>query len=277
MMKNRKKYVLILGTLILLLTGCGKSDDEERDSFQSIDSVLETDVNTYDNHEKQIKKKVHNKDESNTASPKVVVIDPGHASSRTTDYEPVGPGAQETKMASVIGTRGVSTGVYEYERVLQISLLLREELQNRGYQVIMTKANEDEVLSNIQRAQIANDVNADAFLRIHADASDNSLDNGAMAMCITPDNPFVPLMYESSRMLADCVIDQYCRSTGFQNNGVVETDSMTGNNWSQVPCILLELGYMTNTDDDQRLASADVQTAIVRGIADGLDLYFTGK
>lgn len=278
-----KKIVL---AAMLLAMACSLSGCSGR-----TDAVAEGTVNSYMVLDEQPsepsettapRKKGKKETPSETVSPsvtpvsqgKTIVIDPGHAATRTTDYEPVGPGAQEQKMASVIGTRGVSTGVYEFERVLEISKLIRDELRNRGYQVIMTKESNEEVLSNIQRAQIANDAHADAFLRIHADASEDAGDSGAMAMCITADNPYIPSMYSSSRLLADSVLSAYCASTGFTNRGVEETDSMTGNNWSEVPCILLEMGYMTNAGDDLQLASPEIQQAIARGVADGLDHYF---
>lgn len=272
---------------MVLLTGCLSSCAGRSQALPSVPSQLNlTEPSSTPAQEKvrnrDEKKQEHRQDSEKTVSdttpepsePRVIVLDPGHAATRTTDYEPVGPGAQETKMASVIGTRGVVTGVYEFARVLEISKLLREELLLRGYQVIMTKETNEEVLSNIQRAQIANGVHADAFLRIHADASEIASDTGAMAMCITESNPYVPQMYRLSRILADDVLAEYCAATCLTNRGVTETDEMTGNNWSEVPCILMELGYMTNPDDDRFLASAEGQTAVVQGIANGLDRYF---
>lgn len=282
-MKKTFLVVLIIVVQSLLLVGCSSNEDIDTtatmDSYIVLDEEPPESLNTF-----TPRKKDKNEQPRESTSPiptpvsqeKIIVIDPGHAATRTTDYEPVGPGAQEKKMASVIGTRGVSTGIYEFERVLEISKLIRDELQNRGYEVIMTKESNEEVLSNIQRAQIANSAHADAFLRIHADASEDAGDSGAMAMCITPNNPYIPSLYSSSRFLAETVLSAYCASTGFTNRGIEETDSMTGNNWSEVPCILLELGYMTNSSDDLQLASPAIQQAIARGVADGLDNYFRG-
>lgn len=283
--KRKKLMVLILSSILMTgsLSSCaGRSHDLTSVSSQQDLTELSSSETQRKKPYDATREQKHRQESWETVpqqsmelkESKVIVLDPGHAATRTTDYEPVGPGAQETKMASVIGTRGVVTGVYEFARVLEISKLLREELLLRGYQVIMTKETNEEVLSNIQRAQIANGVHADAFLRIHADASEIASDTGAMAMCITESNPYVPQMYRLSRILADDVLAEYCAATCLTNRGVTETDEMTGNNWSEVPCILMELGYMTNPDDDRFLASAEGQAAVVQGIANGLDRYF---
>ena len=96
-----------------------------------------------------------------------------------------------------------------------------------------------------------------------------------MTICQTPSNPYNGALYEKSHALAECVLEEYVAATGARKEYVWETDSMSGINWAQVPCTIVEMGYMTNPDEDQRMASEDYQNLIVTGIANGIDRYMT--
>ena len=204
----------------------------------------------------------------------LVVIDAGHQQKGNSEKEPIGPGASEVKAKVSSGTTGVATGLPEYQLNLKVALLLEEILIERGYDVLQVRTTHEVNISNSERAAVANKAGADAFIRIHANGSENASVNGVMTLCQTPSNPYNGQVYGESRRLSDCVLDAFAEKTGAKKQRVWETDTMSGINWAMVPTTIVEMGYMSNAEEDQKMADEGYQKLMAEGMADGIDRYF---
>lgn len=212
---------------------------------------------------------------SNVGGGRMIVIDAGHQQTANEEKEPIGPAATETKVKATPGNTGVSTGIAEYDLTLQIAKKLETELTARGYNVKMIRTSNDVDISNATRAEYANNLNAEAVIKIHANGSTDNTATGVMTVCQTSSNPYNAGIYDKCKDLATDVLSGLLASTGAKSDGIWETDSMSGINWSTVPVTIVEVGYITTASEEALLVTDDYQNKIVKGIADGLDTYVT--
>jgi N-acetylmuramoyl-L-alanine amidase len=203
----------------------------------------------------------------------VIVIDAGHQARGMSDTEPIGPGADEQKAKVTAGTQGSLTGLAEHELNLRVALALRDVLVTEGYTVVMVRETAEVEISNAERAQLANRVGAHVNIRIHANGDANTAIKGAMTVCQTPSNPYNADIYEECRALSDAVLESFCASTGIDAFKVWETDTMTGTNWASVPTTIIEMGFMTNAEDEAVLAANDFAAKAAEGLANGIAAY----
>ena len=206
-----------------------------------------------------------------------VVIDPGHDLRANAATEPIGPGSSTRKIKDGGGTRGVVSGLTEAEVNLRVSLRLRSLLERAGVRVVMTRTQTAGTsIGNAARARIANESHAALFLRIHADGSTDPRARGTHTLHPALRAGWTDDVYVSSKRAARVVQLNLVRALGFPDRGLQERPDFTGFNWADVPVILVELGFMTNPNEDRLLATPAYQRRAALGLCRGT-LRFLGR
>jgi N-acetylmuramoyl-L-alanine amidase len=136
----------------------------------------------------------------------------------------------------------------------------------------MTKTDNSVSLGNIDRAKVGNDANADLVIRIHADGSDNTASKGALMMVPSASSVYTKGIYGESYRCGKIIFDTLIKEVGMSGRGVQQYSDMTGFNWSKVPVMIIETGFLTNPDEDRLLSSNAYEDKIANGLADGIAL-----
>ena len=113
-----------------------------------------------------------------------------------------------------------------------------------------------------------NALEVDLVLRIHCDGAENRSKHGIALYCSRSNS----IAGESYRA-AECILPRVCEATGASSNGIVSNDNYTGQNWSTVPCIMVECGFMSNPDEDRLLNDENYQWKLAAGLTDGIIDY----
>jgi N-acetylmuramoyl-L-alanine amidase len=214
---------------------------------------------------------------ASTAAPVVVVIDPGHDLRANPATEPIGPGSATRKIKDGGGTRGAVSGLSEAELNLRVALRLRPLLERAGVRVVLTRTRTaGRSIGNVARARIANRARAALFLRIHADGSTDRSVRGTHTLLPSLREGWTDDIYSESRRAARILQRELMRSLGFPDRGLQERSDFTGFNWSDVPVVLVEMGFMTNPTEDRLLATQAYQRRAALGLCRGT-LRFLGR
>ena len=278
--------ITLVALIVSVLTNAAYNKQKEKSCLaekEEKEKVLELKKNTEDDFAQKATKETNSQDdESQIAEPLtldkeiLIAIDPGHQASEVdmSALEPNAPDSSVMKAKCTTGTSGKYSGLPEFQLNMDISLQLRDELERRGYQVLLVRENNQTAISNAERAVKASDAGADVYIRIHANGDSDANVQGALAIISTKNNPYVGHLYDESYKLAADILKGYLAETKFQDRGVIETDTMTGINWSKIPVMIMEMGFMSNQHDDVKMADSKFQKKMVKGLADGIDIYY---
>lgn len=198
----------------------------------------------------------------------VLCLDPGHGVTDASASERMSPLSQETKPAYVSGAEG--DGQTEEELNLAVAELARAELEARGAQVVMTRQDHTATVSNQQRASIANEAHVDLCIRIHADGAESSQPSGMSMQVPAGDLLGTPSIEQPSAQAAQIILQAVTQQTGAVSRGLTPRSDLTGFNWSEVPCILLEMGFLSNVQENEQLKQQEYRQNIAVGIANGV-------
>lgn len=182
---------------------------------------------------------------------KTIVIDPGHGG---TDPGAISP-----------------NGIKEKDVNLPLALKAQISLEALGYDVIMTRS-DDTTLALKDRVNIANRNNADIFVSIHHNSTLNSAINGLEVL-------YCPRDLGDSKMdeqypLAESVSKAILANTGGIDRGIFQRPKLKVIRETYMPAILVEVGYLSNAEDEARILDGNYQNSVVQGIVNGIQNYF---
>ncbi len=174
----------------------------------------------------------------------IIVIDPGHGG----------------------GKNGASISGYREKDInLSVTMKLKELLDREpGVKVYYTRLDDSDI-SLKDRADLANDVNADFFLSIHAN-SYWALRTGAVTLYTDKGFKDRPDSYD----LAKIIHEDYVSGTEFVDKVITERDDIYVLKYTKMPSVLLELGFMSNPSDLTLLVDQAHQVRMAAAILDGI-------
>ena len=190
-----------------------------------------------------------------------IFLDPGHGGSD--------PGA-------------ISGGVREKDLTLSVYNKVSSKLASLGY-TVLTSRNVDKDVDLVDRADQANKANADMLLSIHFNAGGHGIARGIETYYyqatadrvpkINKENHNNPERLERSRKLANKVQQNLLYQTGANDRGVKRA-SFTVLRETSIPSILVELGFIDNQEEVNKIKTNEYQEKLADGIVDGIVEYY---
>lgn len=180
---------------------------------------------------------------------KVVVIDAGHGGGA--------PGA-------------IKQGVMEKDINLAIVKELKELLDNNGRNIGVYYTRTEDVNPTFeQRAQLGGKAGANLFISVHSNSTVDGLMSGYNGTEVMYDEQKSEEGF-SSKHLAQICLEEATAAMGSKNNGVTYGNSIYIIRNSEVPVALIEVGFMTNQEELNKLTSSEYQKKAAQGIYNGI-------
>ena len=156
----------------------------------------------------------------------------------------------------------VSGEIMEKDINLSVALKLKAILEDNNIEVILTRSS-DENMSLAQRTSVANDSNADFFISLHCNYyEDDAQIAGLECYYSSPDAT-------ESKAYAESIIDAVSSS-----DEIIVRDAKSENYYvlrnTQMPAVLVEMGFLSNYSECQKLLSDDYQETLSQKIAEGI-------
>lgn len=181
----------------------------------------------------------------------VVVIDPGHG------------GEDEGCSREAVQEKAVN---------LEIALRLAGELETMGFEVVLTREDDETRLSPEERCAIAKEEKADIYVSIHQNACETKEDpaTGIETWYCGDDNG-------ESRRLAQLIHMGALQETNAPDRELRETDELYVIREAAMASCLIETGFLSNSKEREALCSEEYQEKLADGIARGIEYYFYPK
>jgi len=187
-------------------------------------------------------------------------IDAGHQAKPDRQQEAIAPGAQETRNRMSVGTAGILMGAREYDITLSVARHLRRMLTASGARVVMTRDDNHVNLSNAQRALLLSAEELDFAISLHCEGANDAALCGAFAI-ISAD-------VEGNEELALALLSVYTEQSGFAmwEEPIIKQRDNPFLNWATVPAVWLNMGCLSNPDDERILSDIYMQERIAYAI-----------
>lgn len=161
-------------------------------------------------------------------------------------------------------------GILEKDINLAIAKRVQGKLEDMGYQVIMIRE-EDTYVAKEDRVKYANECQADIYVSIHQNASEDVNVSGMEVWYKGDDEQ------RDNKRLAQLIQQQIVKSTGALERELRGDADFHVTGSTSMPACLVETGFLSNAGERKLLLTEEYQEQIASGIVQGIDYYFHPK